>query len=180
MGPVPFGVPAFDHGVKLLDLLRVQNGSSFGAGLFTNSLELWGNLVTQVINNGATTTTSTLVVGAAAAFPFRAASFDVVVSTLSLHHWSDPAAGLAEIARVLRVGGRALIWDFRPGASPHPFAPPHMEPPKATDHLKGSGLELVSVAPWRWPWRFTFIQRTELRKMEKQKRPLARKRSKSF
>src|SRR5215211_560247 len=37
-----------------------------------------------------------------------------------MHHWADPTAGLAEIGRVLRPGGRALVWDFRPGVRPHP------------------------------------------------------------
>jgi ubiquinone/menaquinone biosynthesis C-methylase UbiE len=53
---------------------------------------------------------------AALTFPDR--SFDLVVSTLSMHHWADPAAGLAEIGRVLRPDARALIWDFRPGGRP--------------------------------------------------------------
>jgi SAM-dependent methyltransferase len=36
----------------------------------------------------------------------------VVVSTLSAHHWPDPATGLAEIYRVLRPGGVARIYDL--------------------------------------------------------------------
>ena len=52
----------------------------------------------------------------AAAMPLLEASFDMVVSTLSLHHWSDPAAVLGEIGRVLRPGGIALIYDLRPFA----------------------------------------------------------------
>jgi ubiquinone/menaquinone biosynthesis C-methylase UbiE len=36
-----------------------------------------------------------------------------VVSTISMHHWADPAAGLREIVRVLRPGARAWIYDFR-------------------------------------------------------------------
>lgn len=52
----------------------------------------------------------------AAALPILDASFDVAVSTLSLHHWSDPAAVFTEIARVLRPGGVALIYDLRPFA----------------------------------------------------------------
>jgi len=52
----------------------------------------------------------------AAALPLPEASFDVVVSTLSLHHWSDPAAVFAEAGRVLRPGGVALIYDLRPFA----------------------------------------------------------------
>ena len=45
--------------------------------------------------------------------PFDDRSVDLVVSTISMHHWADPAAGLREIVRVLRLGGRAWIYDFR-------------------------------------------------------------------
>jgi SAM-dependent methyltransferase len=51
-------------------------------------------------------------IGDVAALPFDDASFDVVVSTLSAHHWPNPAAGLAEIHRVLRPGGIARIYDM--------------------------------------------------------------------
>jgi ubiquinone/menaquinone biosynthesis C-methylase UbiE len=46
--------------------------------------------------------------------PYPDASIDLVVSSLSLHHWTDVPAGLAEIRRVLRPGGRAWIYDVRP------------------------------------------------------------------
>jgi ubiquinone/menaquinone biosynthesis C-methylase UbiE len=52
------------------------------------------------------------VVGDATALPFSTGTVDVVVSTLSLHHWADPAAVFYEIARVLRPGGVALIYDI--------------------------------------------------------------------
>jgi SAM-dependent methyltransferase len=47
-----------------------------------------------------------------AALPLSDQEFDGVVSTLSLHHWSDPASGLAEIHRVLKPGGEARIYDL--------------------------------------------------------------------
>ncbi|HEY3379459.1 MAG TPA: class I SAM-dependent methyltransferase [Armatimonadota bacterium] len=53
-----------------------------------------------------------------AEMPFPNASFDIVVSTLSLHHWDDPVAVLGEIRRVLVPGGRAIIIDLRRNASP--------------------------------------------------------------
>lgn len=56
-------------------------------------------------------------VGAAEALPFADGSFDVVVSSLSAHHWADPSAGIAEQARVLRPGGQLWIFDLR-GESP--------------------------------------------------------------
>lgn len=56
------------------------------------------------------------VLADAAALPLADGSFDVAVSTLSLHHWSDPATVFTEIARVLRPGAVALIYDVRPFA----------------------------------------------------------------
>jgi ubiquinone/menaquinone biosynthesis C-methylase UbiE len=45
--------------------------------------------------------------------PFADGSVDLVVSTLSLHHWSDPVAVLDEVDRVLRPGGSFLLFDLR-------------------------------------------------------------------
>jgi len=97
------------------------------------------------------------LVGDVAALTFPNRSFDLVISTLSMHHWADPAAGLAEIGRVLRPGGRALIWDFRPSARPfHPHLPDPVQ------HARGVPLRVVSATPWRWPWSFSLTRRVEL------------------
>ena len=52
--------------------------------------------------------------GNAAAIPFDAGSFDVVVSGLVLNFVPDPQAALAEMARVVRAGGiiAAYVWDY--------------------------------------------------------------------
>jgi len=44
--------------------------------------------------------------------PFPDASFDLVFSTMTFHHWSNQARGSAEVARVLTAGGRWLLADF--------------------------------------------------------------------
>ena len=103
----------------------------------------------------------TFVVGDVASLPFPDASFDLVVSTLSMHHWADPTAALSEIGRVLRPGGRALIWDLRPG-----LVPLHRDVPDPFAHALGGPLRVLSVTPWRWPWRLKFTQRIELVRAE--------------
>src|SRR5919199_3416305 len=55
-------------------------------------------------------------VGDVTSLPFPDRSFDLIVSSLSLHHWDHPEAAAPELARVLRPGGRVHIYDF-------PFAP---------------------------------------------------------
>jgi SAM-dependent methyltransferase len=102
------------------------------------------------------------LVGDVAALAFPDGSFDLVVSTLSLHHWADPTAGLVEIGRVLRPGARSLIWDFRPGVRPHPFGPRHADMPDPVEHARGAPLRVVNATPWPWPWRFNLTQRIEL------------------
>lgn len=54
--------------------------------------------------------------GDVADLPFPDGSFDLIVSSLSLHHWDDPAGAVPELVRVRRPGGRLCIYDF-------PFAP---------------------------------------------------------
>jgi SAM-dependent methyltransferase len=114
----------------------------------------------------ADTNQPTFTVGDAASLPFPDGSFDLVVSTFSMHHWANPSGGLAEIGRVLRSGAPALIWDFRPGAGPHLFGPRHEQLPDPVEHAHGSSLRVASVTPWRWPWRFRLAQRIELVRAE--------------
>jgi SAM-dependent methyltransferase len=52
------------------------------------------------------------VEGDVCALPFGDASFDIVVTSFSTHHWPDAAAGFAEIARVVRPDGTVLAYDL--------------------------------------------------------------------
>jgi len=49
--------------------------------------------------------------GSAAAIPFPDSTFDVVVSTGTIHHWKDPTGGLNEVYRVLKDERYALMYD---------------------------------------------------------------------
>jgi ubiquinone/menaquinone biosynthesis C-methylase UbiE len=50
--------------------------------------------------------------GSVERLPFSDAAFGLVVSSVSAHHWKDAPGALNEIHRVLRPGGRALIYDL--------------------------------------------------------------------
>ena len=100
------------------------------------------------------------VVGDVAALPFDDATFDAVVSTFSMHHWSDRARGLEEIARVLVPGGQALIWDLRPGGLPF-----HPDVRDAAETTSPASLIARSAGDWRWPGRLSFAQRIEFERM---------------
>lgn len=115
----------------------------------------------------------TFIVADVADLPFDDATFDLVVSTFSMHHWADRAAGLAEIARVVRPGGRAVIWDLRPGSLP--FHGPargdtahghgaHGHGARASAPAPDSPLGPATVTPWRWPFRLILTDRFEFRR----------------
>ena len=92
-----------------------------------------------------------------AALPFEDDAFDLAVSTLSMHHWADAHAGIAEVGRVVRPGGRVLVWDLRRGA------PLHAHAPDPSEAMHGAPLDVVGARPWRWPGRLSLVQRIELR-----------------
>jgi ubiquinone/menaquinone biosynthesis C-methylase UbiE len=48
----------------------------------------------------------------AESLPFGDATFDLVFSTMTFHHWADQRKGIAEVGRVLAPGGRWLLADF--------------------------------------------------------------------
>lgn len=72
-----------------------------------------------------------------ARLPYADASVDLVVSTMSMHHWTDAPGMLRELARVVRPGGQVWIYDvWQPAMSPDgpaaavpdgSFGAPHIE-----------------------------------------------------
>ena len=56
--------------------------------------------------------------GNASHMPFAADSFDFIVCQAAFKNFSEPILAIAEMHRVLKSGGKALILDLRPDAPP--------------------------------------------------------------
>jgi ubiquinone/menaquinone biosynthesis C-methylase UbiE len=52
-------------------------------------------------------------VGDVADLPYPDDSFDLIVSSMSQHHWTDVEGAMTSLRRVLRPGGRLRIYDVR-------------------------------------------------------------------
>jgi ubiquinone/menaquinone biosynthesis C-methylase UbiE len=113
----------------------------------------------------------TVLVASAEAIPFEDDSFDTVVSTLVLCTVDDPRAAIAEIARVLRPGGRLLFlehvrsessrlarWQDRLHRPWHAFAAGCNANRPTVELLRESPLEVNGVTRERWSWMPALVQ----------------------
>jgi SAM-dependent methyltransferase len=90
------------------------------------------------------------VQGVAEALPFRGRTFEVAMAVITLHHWTDPVAGLREMAR---VAARQVVVYFEPTQTQHFWAldyfpasaglPTTQDPPG--ERLLGAHLDLREV-----------------------------------
>ena len=82
--------------------------------------DLTPDMLTQVKRAAAERGLSNIVArqGAAERLPFADASFDIVLSRYSAHHWRDFEAGLREAPARAEGGWRAIFWPTR---SPPPI-----------------------------------------------------------
>ena len=85
----------------------------------------------------------TWMVGTATPLPFPEASFSVVLTRYSFHHFADPATALSEMFRVCRPGGRVVVADL---SIPSP-----------------EGLRFDAVEQWRDPSHVHALAPDELR-----------------
>jgi ubiquinone/menaquinone biosynthesis C-methylase UbiE len=87
-------------------------------------------------------------VGVIEQLTFPDQSFDVVLSTFMMHHLPDDLKrqGLAEIARVLKPGGRLLILDFRGRAGPW-----HSSIQDQPALMKDAGFSAIETGKARFP-----------------------------
>ncbi|HXX89099.1 MAG TPA: class I SAM-dependent methyltransferase [Acidimicrobiales bacterium] len=103
---------------------------------------------------------------AAEKLPFPDARFDLVVTTLSFHHWADQQQGLREVRRVLRDEGLFVLTDGSvPGWLRWAFAfrrgGGRLQSPEALDDLLAkAGLRTISrgSVPWRRQIQFTLAR----------------------
>jgi ubiquinone/menaquinone biosynthesis C-methylase UbiE len=102
--------------------------------------------------------------GSASLIPYPNESFSVVVSSLSLHHWSEVNKSFSEIYRILKKDGFFVLFDFRRDASQNwvkflgfithhivPKALRNVEEPLGSlkaSYLFEEILKLVEQTPW--------------------------------
>lgn len=95
-----------------------------------------------------------LRLGKAAALDWPDASFDSVVALHCFQFWPDPGAGLREIRRVLRPGGRCVLIlrthdeHHPPAWLPNPLSRSGNEIGAARTCLSDAGFRLESNSPW--------------------------------
>jgi len=92
----------------------------------------------------------TALEGRAQRLPLPTASVDYVFANMFLHHVDDPAQAIAEMARVLRPGGRLVVTDLDSHAhafllSEHHDRWPGFARAEVSAWLAGAGLVAVSV-----------------------------------
>ena len=103
-------------GARVLDLGCGGGHVSFAVAPFAREViaydlspEMLAAVETEAARRGLATIQTAQ--GTAEAIPFEAASFDLVATRYSAHHWSDLGAGLAGMRRVLKPGGLAVVMD---------------------------------------------------------------------
>jgi ubiquinone/menaquinone biosynthesis C-methylase UbiE len=99
---------------------------------------------------------SSVVEADVVAMPFDEAAFDLVVSSLSAHHWPDAEAGFREIRRVLRPDGLALVFDLHEGVG-------HVETGLPGIRAAGAAFEAPLERRFRGVGPWTIVRRVELR-----------------
>ena len=56
--------------------------------------------------------------GNAEALPYESESFDLVITRLSFHHFAEPEKPFQEMKRVLKKGGKLIVWDMEATEEP--------------------------------------------------------------
>lgn len=145
---------------RTLGLLVEQRARVTGVDVSEEMVRLAGRRNAELVRAGALT----LHRGDGVTLPGEDNSLDVVLSVHNLYFWPDPEATIAEIARVLRPGGRVLLV-FR--GREHPL-PARLDPAVyrnvTTDHclawLANVGFEARCHHPGGVPPEVSFVMAT--------------------
>lgn len=106
---------------------------------------------------------------AAERLPLQDGSVDAVVSSVSAHHWEDRETGFAELARVLRPGGRMVFAELRPAGRVRRALdrrPAHRDLPSASEWLRlmtSAGFENPRVVAVGWQRYLALVIRADRR-----------------
>jgi len=90
-----------------------------------------------------------LAMGAAESLPFADGQFSRVLAVSNFHVWQNQLAGLREVRRVLREGGRLVICVRRAVKSPWPWTSPGVsrsQLDKDQQQLEAAGFRHVQLA----------------------------------
>ncbi len=102
------GIPRSPHAGRLLDI-----GAAFGFAVAEARCAGWDatgiEISVAAARRAGTAAPGRVLVANALHTPFAAAAFDVVTLWDVLEHLSDPHAAIAEVARLLRPGGRLAL-----------------------------------------------------------------------
>lgn len=91
--------------------------------------------------------------GNASQMPFADATFDRIVCRAAFKNFSEPVRALAEMRRVLRPGGKALIIDLRRDT-----------PREEIDrYIGGMNVGATNAALMKWTFRFMLLKRAYTR-----------------
>jgi len=82
------------------------------AGLTVFAVDQSPAMLDQLAERLSHTGRVTTLIGQAERLPLPDASVDCVLSNMFLHHVDDPARAIAEMARIVRPGGRVVITDL--------------------------------------------------------------------
>jgi C_GCAxxG_C_C family probable redox protein len=82
------------------------------AGLSVAAVDQSPQMLAELRAKFAVSGRVTLLEGKAEALPLPDASVDLVFANMFLHHVDDPALAIAEMARVVRPGGRIVVTDL--------------------------------------------------------------------
>ena len=91
--------------------------------------------------------------GNASDLPFAAESFDLVYCRAAFKNFADPARAIAEMHRVLRPGGLALVQDLRPDATNQAIA----------DTVRSLNLDRVNAVITTWMFKHILVKRATSR-----------------